>query len=177
MVRHVAILGRGFHEVPIPEEASNLLRYDEGRSVSWEDDAGKRWNLFFFKWLPGRTAALFVKVHRPEVCLPASGMVAVGAPKSELLRIGDLVLPTRAYRFDDNGVPLHVYYCYWDGTVFRSTEEMIQEDWTFSGRLRRVWRGQRERGAQTLEVAVWGYEDDASAYEQLKRQLLPLLRV
>lgn len=166
----------GFREVAIPEEASNLLRYDEGRSVSWEDDAGKRWNLFFFKWLPGRTAALFVKVHRPEVCLPASGMVAVGAPKSELLRIGDLVLPTRAYRFDDNGVPLHVYYSYWDGTSFRSTEDMIQEDWTFYGRLRRVWRGQRERGAQTLEVAVWGYEDDASAYEQLKRQLSLLLR-
>ncbi|MDQ6765789.1 MAG: archaeosortase/exosortase family protein [Verrucomicrobiota bacterium] len=167
--------GHDFRDVPIPEAATNLLRYSEGHSVAWNDDAGKRWTLFFFRWLPGRTAALFVKVHRPEICLPASGMVGVGAPKSELINVGGIALPTRSYRFDDNGVPLHVYYCYWDGTVFRNTDEMIQEDWTVAGRLRRVWRGQRERGAQTLEVAVWGYDDDDAANEQLKRQLALLV--
>ncbi len=159
-----------FQELPIPEQAADLLRYNEGRSIAWNDDAGKHWNLFFFKWLPGRTAALFVSVHRPEICLPAAGLVAVGEPKSELLRIGKLALPIRSYRFDHSGIPLHVYFCYWDGTLFRDEQQMIDEDWTFRGRMRRAWLGQRDRGTQTLEVAVWGY-DDAKADEELRRTI------
>jgi exosortase len=159
-----------FEELPIPEQAAELLRYNEGRSIAWNDDAGKRWNLFFFKWLPGRTAALFVNVHRPDICLPATGLVAVGQPRSELLRIGELALPIRSYRFDHSGIPLHVYFCYWDGTLFRSEQQMVEEDWTFRGRMRRTWRAKRDRGTQTLEVAVWGY-DDATANQELKRAL------
>ncbi|MEP6685708.1 MAG: exosortase/archaeosortase family protein [Verrucomicrobiota bacterium] len=159
-----------FQELPIPDQAAELLRYNEGRSIAWNDDAGKHWNLFFFKWLPGRTAALFVSVHRPDICLPAAGLVAVGSPKSELLRIGNLALPIRSYRFDQSGVPLHVYFCYWDGTLFQSEQQMIDEDWTFMGRMRRTWFAKRDRGTQTLEVAVWGY-DDAMAGQELKRTI------
>lgn len=159
-----------FQELPIPEQAAELLRYNEGRSIAWNDDAGKHWNLFFFKWLPGRTAALFVSVHRPDICLPATGLVAVSEPKSELLRIGELALPIRSYRFDHSGMPLHVYFCYWDGTLFRSEQQMVEEDWTFRGRMRRTWLAKRDRGTQTLEVAVWGY-DDAMAEQELRRTI------
>ncbi len=165
-----------FQEIPIPKAASDLLHHNEGRAVAWEDETGKRWNLFFFKWLPGQTAALSVKIHRPEICLPASGFVAEGGVRSQLLRINGVTLPTRAYRFRDGATALHVYYCYWDGTVFRDTQEMIEEDWTLQGRLKRVWSGRRDRGAQTLEVAVWGHDDDASADADLRQQLARFVR-
>ena len=42
---------------------------------------GHNWSMYFFKWLPGRTAGLFIKNHRPDICLPASGMIQ---PTSEL---------------------------------------------------------------------------------------------
>ncbi|MEP6821244.1 MAG: exosortase/archaeosortase family protein [Chthoniobacterales bacterium] len=163
--------GENLEEIPIPKAAEDLLHYNEGRAVAWQDDAGQKWNLFYFKWLPGQTAALSVKIHRPEICLPASGFVSEGDVRSRLLRVNDVTLPTRAYLFRDGAVPLHVYYCYWDGTVFRDTQEMIEEDWSFRGRLKRVWSGRRDRGAQTLEVAVWGEPDEEKAEADLKAQL------
>lgn len=165
-----------FEEIPIPKAAEDLLHYNEGRAVAWQDDAGHKWNLFFFKWLPGQTAALSVKIHRPEICLPASGFLPEGDVRSRLLRVNDVTLPTRAYRFRDGAVALHVFYCYWDGTVFRDTQEMIEEDWSIRGRLKRVWSGRRDRGAQTLEVAVWGADDDASADSDLQRQLARFIK-
>lgn len=48
---------------------------------------------------------------------------------------------------------------------------MIEEDWTVRGRLKRVWSGRRDRGAQTLEVAVWGHDDDDAADADLMAQL------
>lgn len=168
--------GNTLEEVKIPELAAELLHYDEGRGVAWEDNAGRQWNLFFFKWLPGRTAALSVKIHRPEICLPASGFTPVGEPRSQLLEVNGVSLPTRAYRFQDGTLPLHIYYCYWDGTVFRDTQEMIAEDWTVRGRLNRVWSGRRDRGAQTLELAVWGHAEDKDADDALKRELARFVR-
>lgn len=83
----------------------------------------------------------------PGNCLPASGFKPVGPVRSQLLEVNGAVLPTRAYRFEDGVRPLHVYYCYWDGSVFRDTDEMIREDWTVRGRSLRVWTGRRNRDA------------------------------
>lgn len=164
-------------DLPIAQGAADLLRFDEGRAVAWQDNQARTWNLFFFRWLPGHTAALSVKVHRPEICLPASGFVSLGEPRSELIQINGIALPTRAYRFSDNGQPVYVYYCYWDGSVFRDTQEMIEEDWTPRGRLHRALAGRRDRGAQTVEVAIWGATDEATADAALKDQLEGCLRL
>ena len=32
-----------------------------------------------------------------------------------LLAINGANLPVRSYPFDDNNMPLHLFYCYWDG--------------------------------------------------------------
>jgi hypothetical protein len=60
-------------EVQVDEAAQGLLRYNEGGGGDWFAD-GHNWSMYFFKWLPGRTAGLFIKNHRPDICLPASGM-------------------------------------------------------------------------------------------------------
>ena len=163
--------GNQWKEIAIPKAAEDLLRYNEGRAAAWDDQRGRRWNLFFFKWLPGQTAALSVKVHRPEICLPASGFTSLGEPRSELIHVNDVALPTRAYRFRQGSTPVYVYYCYWDGTVFRNTEEMIAEDWTPRGRIHRAIEGRRDRGAQTLEAAIWGSGDQADADAAFKDEL------
>jgi hypothetical protein len=46
-----------------------------------------------------------------------------------------------------------------------------------AGRLRAALRGQRETGAQMLEVAVWGYDDDNAASQVLQRQLAQIIRL
>jgi len=62
-----------YKQVPIAPAAETLLRYNEGGWRGLEGQDGRRWMSSFFRWLPGRTAARFVKVHRPDICLPASG--------------------------------------------------------------------------------------------------------
>ncbi|PYK02439.1 MAG: hypothetical protein DME63_06640 [Verrucomicrobia bacterium] len=161
-----------YKQVPVAPAAETLLRYNEGGGAAWEGPDGRQWMMYFFRWLPGRTAARFVKIHRPDICLPASGRTMERDNGLRMLAVNGVTLPVRSYRFDDRGVPLHVFYCYWDA---RSSYENIaaaeSEDWSPRGRLRAALQGRREIGAQMLEIAVWGYQDDAEASEALAREL------
>jgi exosortase/archaeosortase family protein len=161
-----------FSKVAIALEAENLLRYDEGGGGSWSGADEHRWTMYFFRWMPGRTAALFVKIHRPDVCLPANGMTMVNDNGIQLIDLNGVKLPIRSYRFDDHGTPLHVFYCYWDArSSYESNQAASEEDWTARGRVRAALRGRRETGAQMLELVVSGYEDDAAAAAALQQQL------
>lgn len=165
-----------YKSVPIASEAAGMLRYSDGGGATWNSKEGHRWLMYFFYWLPGRTAALFVKIHRPEKCLPAAGLTLLRDNGIGLIRVNGVNLPIRSYIFDDAGAPLHVYYCYWDA---RSSYETVaaaeEEDWSMGGRVRAALRGRREVGAQMIELAVWGYEDDTSALEALRQQLTDIV--
>lgn len=161
-----------YKEVPVATEAQGLLRYNEGGGSMWRTPPSHSWNMYFFRWLPGRTAALFVKNHRPDICLPAAGLTMRDDNGIEFITVNKIRLPIHAYRFDAQGEPLHVFYCYWDGrSSYENTAAAEEEDWTATGRLRAVWRGRREVGTQMLELAVYGYEDDAEAKAALLHQL------
>ncbi len=161
-------------EVPVEESAQGLLRYNEGGGGDWSAD-GHNWSMYFFKWLPGRTAGLFIKNHRPDICLPASGMTQRGGVQNRLLIVNGVPLPIRSYVFENAGRPLHVFYCYWDGTP-PEAGMLDQENWTASGRLEAVKRGKREVGTQMLEIVAWGYEDAAKAEQAALEQLRQIIR-
>jgi exosortase len=166
-----------YKQVPIASAAETLLRYNEGGGAAWEGQDGRRWMMYFFRWLPGRTAARFVKVHRPDICLPASGRTMERDNGLRMLTVNGVTLPVRSYRFDDRGVPLHVFYCYWDArSSYESVAAAESEDWSARGRVRAALQGRREIGAQMLEVVVWGYQDDAEASEALARELGQVIR-
>ena len=161
--------------VPIEESAQDLLRYNEGGGGAWTGEDGHEWNMFFFRWLPGRTAGLFVKNHRPDICLPASGMKQRGGMQSKRLTVNDVVLPIRSYVFENNGRPLHVFYCYWDGTP-AEPGMADDENWSAWGRLDAARKGKRDVGTQMLEIIAWGYDDDAKAEQAALAQLTKIVR-
>ena len=166
-----------YKQVPIAPEAETLLRYNEGGGAAWEGDDGHQWMMYFFKWLPGRTAARFVKVHRPDICLPASGRTMERDNGLHLVAVNGVTMPIRSYRFDDRGSPLHVFYCYWDArSSYESAAAAAVEDWSPRGRVRAALQGRREIGAQILEIIVWGYQDDGEAEQALARELGRLVR-
>jgi exosortase len=168
---------REYRPIAIAPESAALLQYNQGGGASWQGEDDHRWVMYFFQWLPGHTAAHFVKIHRPDICLPASGLTMETDNGIQLLSLNGVNLPVRSYRFDDHGVPLHVFYCYWDArSNYESVAAAEEEDWTARGRLRAALRGQRELGAQMLELVVWGYDDDAAANEALKQQVVRLVR-
>lgn len=167
----------GFKPVPIAPEAESLLRYNQGGGASWTGADGHPWLMYHFQWLPGRTAALFVKVHRPDVCLPASGMTLVRDNGIRPSDVNGVSLPVRTYRFDAHGVPLHVLYYYWDArSSYETGKAAAEEDWTDLGRIRAALRGKREVGAQMLELVVWGYERDEDANQMLILQLKQMIK-
>lgn len=160
-----------FKDEPIAEAAQGLLRYNEGGAAHWTAD-GHNWTMYFLKWLPGRTAGLFIKNHRPEICLTASGMTQRGGIQHKLVTVNGVPLPMRSYVFEASGRTFHVFFCYWDGTP-PEAQMSDKEDWTAAGRLEAVKRGKRDVGTQTLELVAWDYEDaataEAAALEQLRQ--------
>jgi exosortase len=167
-----------YKSIAIPPEAQNLLQYNEGGGGSWQGSDGHQWMMYFFRWFPGRTAALFVKIHRPDICLPANGITMEQDNGLRIIAVNGVNLSVRSYRFDDRGVPLHVFYCYWDTrSSYENVAAAEEEDWTARGRVRAALRGRRETGAQMLEVAVWGYNDDNAASQVLQRQLAKIMRL
>ena len=83
---------KNWKEVPVSPEAQELLRYNEGGGGSWIGEDGRPWTMYFFKWLPGRTAGLFIKNHRPDVCLPASGMTLRSGVQNKLFEVNGVML-------------------------------------------------------------------------------------
>jgi hypothetical protein len=162
-------------QVPIEESAQGLLRYNEGGGGDWVGPDGHTWSMYFFKWLPGRTAGLFIKNHRPDICLPASGMKLRGNAGNKLLTVNGVPLPIRSYVFENGGRLLHVFYCYWDGTP-PEPGMLDHENWTAAGRLEAVKRGKRDVGTQMLEIVGWGYETEAKAEEAALEQLRQIIK-
>lgn len=166
---------RNWKSVPVAESAQDLLRYNEGGGGAWKTEDGHEWLMYFFRWLPGRTAALFIKNHRPDICLPASGMQLRGGAQNRLFLVNGIPLPIRSYVFENRGQSLHVYYCYWDGSLPQN-DANDQENWTAAGRLDNVRRGKRDIGTQMLEIAAGGYADDAAAEEAVRNELAKIIQ-
>jgi exosortase len=165
----------GWKEVPVAEQAQELLRYNEGGGGAWAGDDGEQWVMYFFKWLPGRTAGLFIKNHRPDICLPASGMKLQRGPDNKLIEVNGVKLPIRSYVFASGSTLLHVYYCYWDGSP-PETAPQDQENWTAAGRMEAVRRGKRELGTQMLEIVASGYDAEADAERAVREQLSKVVK-
>jgi hypothetical protein len=166
-----------YKAIEIPAATQGILRYDSGGGATWQGSDVRPWLMYCFRWLPGRTAALFVKIHRPDVCLPASGLTLDRDDGIQLVEVNGVKLPVRFYRFDDHGKPLHVAYCYWDArSSYENVNAAIEEDWTARGRIRAALHGRREVGAQMLELIVWGYQDDSDAKQALQQQLARVIQ-
>jgi len=166
---------RNWKALPVAEQAQELLRYNEGGGGTWSGEDGRQWTMYFFKWLPGRTAGLFIKNHRPDICLPASGMTLRGGAQNRLFEVNGVRLPIRAYVFESGSTLLHVYYCYWDGSPAERAPQ-DQENWTAAGRLEAVRQGKREVGTQMLEIVAAGYESEEEAERAVREQLSSVVR-
>lgn len=167
-----------YKKVTIPPEAETLLHFNQGGGATWQTPDRSQWTMYFFQWLPGQTAARFLKVHRPDICLPATGMTMKRDSGLRLLSINGIDLPIRSYRFDDRGTPLHVFYCYWDArSSYENAVAAQAEDWSMRGRVRAALRGQRDIGAQMLELVVSGYQEDKAAEKALYHGLEQIVRV
>jgi exosortase len=165
-----------FGEVPISDTVRSILRYSTGRAVAWEDSAANRWQLFLFRWEPGRNSAQLATTHTPDICLQAAGYQLKDELETRLITVQGLNLPIRQSVFMLGGETLHVFYCLWEDHPAHDTAAAVPKGiQDISSRLRAVRAGRRHLGQQVLEVAIQGpatAEQAAAVFESQLGQLI-----
>jgi hypothetical protein len=167
-----------FRKLKIGEEIRAVLRFDEGEAAAWtltssqqvgsERGAPTSCLLYVFRWNPGKNSALLANLHRPDVCLPASGWKKIADHGVLSYPISDSVeLPFRHFEFQRSfeGPPpqiAHAFYCLsedrasGDSASHGKTNSLgmfgNRSEWTRGERLRAVLDGRRHLGQQVMQV-------------------------
>jgi exosortase len=124
--------------------------------------------LYAFRWKPGRNSALLANLHRPDVCLPASGWTQVADDGVRNYPVtGEFELPFRHFEFErafGNSAPqtAHAFYCLSEDRASGSpaTPQAAnspgmsgsRSEWTRTERLRAVLEGRRHLGQQVIDA-------------------------
>jgi exosortase len=177
---------KDFHDIHIDETTKRILRFDEGRGATWKvkPEVGDRKSevggqrsegeesalLYFFRWRPGGNSALLANLHRPDVCLPASGWAQMGDYGIRSYRVTEnFSLPFRHFLFEQGGRHrfAHAFYCLREDRVRNDSdaslarEEFAQEpsEWSRHERVNLVVQGRRHLGQQVMEVVLLAREE------------------
>jgi exosortase/archaeosortase family protein len=188
---------RDFRKLKIDPEIRAVLRFDEGQAAAWTIPMTSHSNaetslpgqsarfatqahasaentlsclLYVFRWEPGRNSALLANLHRPDVCLPASGWteVADDGVRSYQVSAG-FTLPFRHFefqrRFEDSTLQVaHAFYCLSEDQTAAAVTSRAGADlpsmsgnrseWTRAERLRTVMEGRRHLGQHVIEAIL-----------------------
>ncbi len=177
-----------FRDIPIPERSARILRFDEGRSVEWRSGAAPQdpgYLMFHFRWKPGRNSAHLASDHRPDVCLPASGLKQVADHGRKAWPIAGVRRPLEFQQLefarnpDPRSQRVHVFYCL--------SEDAPREDLDFNvyvtaggwdhawKRIRLALAGRRNLGQQMIEILMFevgGSEDAAKRFPAVLEQVV-----
>jgi exosortase len=201
-----------FRKLKIDPEIRGVLRFDEGEAAAWtlvspisSENAplakasgtqvnGSRKNtisclLYVFRWKPGRNSALLANLHRPDVCLPASGwtQVADGGVRNYPVT-GSFELPFRHFEFqrafgDPPPQTAHAFYCLSEDRAVGPSSALARRsfgkggsqsanwpsmsgsrsEWTRAERVREVLEGRRHLGQQVIEAIFITSEPSSAA--------------
>jgi exosortase len=200
-----------FRKLNIDPEVRSVLRFDRGQSAAWtlsprassENSLPAKSSatpssrlppnavacyLYSFRWNPGRNSALLANLHRPDVCLPASGWTQVADDGVRNYPVtGGFELPFRHFEFRraiGNSEPqtAHAFYCLSEdrasgiSTPRQNLSGMSASpsEWTRAERVREVLQGRRHLGQQVIEAIFISNEPYSSAdAESHLRDLIP----
>jgi hypothetical protein len=179
---------KDFREIQLDERTKRILRFDEGRGARWRVLGSQRTEagdqraegraedsalLYFFRWRPGSNSALLANLHRPDVCLPASGWTQIGDYGVRAYPVSEkFSLPFRHFVFAQ--APLapagernfsrarfaHTFFCLREDRVRKEGETLPEEfaqepsDWSRRERLSLVTQGRRHLGQQVMEFIL-----------------------
>src|SRR5262249_23659040 len=187
----------------IDSEIRAVLRFDQGDAAAWTINSPLSatepktitCSLYVFRWNPGKNSALLANLHRPDVCLPASGWKQVADHGVRSYPITDSVeLPFRHFEFQrafDGSAPqtAHAFYCLSEDRASESAASPgktgppgmfgNRSEWTRTERLNAVLEGRRHLGQQVIETIFISSEplsavDAESRLRDLVRDLVLL---
>ncbi len=162
--------------IEIGEAVENQLQCDRTTASIWREPDGGRWLLYFLEWRPGPVRSrVLARVHRPEICLSATGLKLVKDRGPLVVEAGGLSLSFRAYTFEQGGNLLFVYYGLWQNRTERGLSRgPLSESEHIAGMQAVLWR-ERNLGQQVAELAATGYanaEQADAGFQAAIRKLL-----
>jgi exosortase len=191
-----------FRKLKIDEEIRAVLRFDEGQAARWSVTSALKasrsdavlCSLFAFRWNPGKNSALLANLHRPDVCLPASGWKQMADHGVRNYPVsGSFELPFRHFEFQrrfEGSVPqiAQAFYCLSEDRAGSASTSPIgtnspdmfgsRSEWSRAERLHAVLEGRRHLGQQVIEAIFIGSEPfSAAEAEAHLRELLPAVVV
>ncbi len=172
-----------FRRLKINEEIRAVLRFDKGEAAAWsvQNPPGASpisCLLYVFGWNPGRNSALLANLHRPDVCLPASGWSQVADDGVHSYPVsGSFELPFRHFEFQrsfEGSAPqtAHAFYCLSEdrasgASALSNTNSPgmfgNRSEWTRAERLHAVLEGRRHLGQQVIEAVFISNEPQSAA--------------
>jgi len=162
-----------FKTLVLPDRTRQILRYDEGRSVTWiMDDLA--WQAVFLRWNPGRTAVHLAQNHTPEICMTSAGHPLKTISERTWFAADGLRLPFIVYTITDTPTPVYVFYCLWDDRTSAQGRGTLALN--YGSRLVPVLAGLRNPGQRSLEIALTGNLDAAQAEAAFQHQLQKIIQ-
>jgi len=164
-----------YQTIKLPPRTVKLLAYDSGTAARWQEADGSEWEAYFFQW-QGKSiqSIMAARYHRPEVCLPASGLKQISDTQTGYFEVVGLKLAFQKSSYSASGQMLYVFYCIWqDGDERRSGLRSR----TRGDRLLGAIEGRRRFGQQVLEIITSGYANAAEAEQAVRQRLPDLIRV
>ena len=163
-----------FHFLKIDNEIRAVLRFDDGHAGAWIISSPENarqpdtiaCSLYALRWNPGKNSALLANLHRPDVCLPASGWKQVADHGVRNYPVNNSVeLPFRHFEFQrsfDSAPPqtAHAFYCLSEDRVNNASSSLAHKnspgmfgnrsEWTRTERFDAVLEGRRHLGQQVI---------------------------
>jgi exosortase len=159
-------LGVEVESIAISPAATAQLKYSNGHQHVWTSSSGANWTAFYFNWEQGRISS-HAGVHRPENCLPATGINLSDSWDPLLWTTpGGYVIPFQSMTFEGLGMQTHVFFAVWDEN---GTTPWVSTTW--SQRLADVWYRRVVSGRHSLQFLV----NQSHSQEHARSEMLEIL--
>ncbi len=177
----------GFAEKPVPDATREMLKYDEGHQAEWRDAAGRRWQLYYLRWLATHNRYRAVEAsnqargHAPDICLRYAGMILQTNLGTRILDLHGVQFQVTTERFLDHERNFHVLAAYYEPrpTAFEARplgEPSTGLGWRLAAQsVRNHERGRYEK--RVIKIGLWGVPADAEAQQALESCLRDLVSV
>jgi exosortase len=163
-----------FANLALAPSAHEILRFDESIAGRWSTTNGLNWQMTFLRWSPGGIAARLARNHTPQDCLSAIG-ATVSGPQFLSATVSDMELPFQRYQVAGQRGVVYVFFCLWED---RGAQRTFGREWlTYRNRLAAVLAGRRNSGSRSLELVLWGADNEQSAQEQFEALLKQIVRL
>ncbi len=162
-----------FAQIELAPRTAQLINANIMECGRWAGPDGTEWSMYFFRWKPSSIySVLQARIHRPDRCLPASGLQQVADDGVRLFETAGIPIPFRRYTFEGEGGRYFVFFCLWeDGSRSQSGLQASNQE----GRLQSVLAGRRKLGQQTLEFVLKGCDSQDAADNLLRSTLSDLV--